>query len=85
LSGETDVGRYLPSLVTGASDEDRVAAVWVAVLAVLLALDAAARRSPRADRLFAGTALPVVLLLAAGAAVDHWARPPDAVSRGRPQ
>ena len=38
-----------------------------------------------AGYLFAGTALPVVLLLAAGAAVDHWARPPDAVSRGRSQ
>jgi hypothetical protein len=74
LSGDADVGRYLPSLVIARPDEDRVALVWVAALAVLLALDALARRVPRADRLFAGTGLPVVLLLAAGAAVDHWAR-----------
>ena len=74
FSGDADVGRYLPSLVTARPDEDRVALVWVAVLAVLLALDALARRVPRADRLFAGTGLPVVLLLVAGAGVDYWAR-----------
>ena len=41
--------------------------IAVAALAVLLALDGVARRVPRVDRLFAGTALPVLLLLAAGA------------------
>jgi len=74
LSGDAEVGRYLPSLVTASPEEDRVAMVWVAVLAALFALDAAARRAPRADRLFTGTGLPLVLLLAAGAGVDYWAR-----------
>jgi len=75
LSGETDVGRYLPSLVTADAAEERVAVVWIAAFGLLLALDAAARRTPRVDRLFAGTALPVLVLLAAGASIDHWARP----------
>jgi hypothetical protein len=69
-----DAGRYLPSLVAGDPAEDRVAVVWAVAFAGLLALDAASRRSPRVDRLFAGTALPVVLLLMTGAAIDHWAR-----------
>jgi hypothetical protein len=73
LSGAADAGGYLPSLVAATPGDVRVAAVWVAVLAVLLGLDAAARRVPRLDRWFAGTGLPVALLLAAGAAVDHWA------------
>ena len=77
LSGEVDVGRYLPTLVAAQPAEDRVAAVWIAALAILLALDAVSRRVPRIDRLFAGTGLPIVLLLAAGAAVDHWARRGD--------
>ena len=80
LSGDADVGRYLPSLVTARPEEDRVAVVWVAALAVLLALDGVARRVPRVDRLFAGTALPVLLLLAAGAGVDHWARQGESAS-----
>jgi hypothetical protein len=86
LSGDTDIGRYLPSLVTAAPEDDRVAVVWVLAVLVLLALDHAARRVPRVDRLFAGTALPVILLLTAGAAVDHWGRAPapvHVISEGR--
>ena len=86
LSGDTDVGGYLPSLVTARPDEDRVALVWAAVLAILLALDARARGAPRVDRLFAGTGLPILLLLAAGAGIDYWARRgevrPDVSSTG---
>lgn len=77
LSGETDVGRYLPSLVTAAPDETRVAVVWVVTLAILVGLDVLARRSPRVDGWFAGTAMPVILLVATGAAIDHWARAGD--------
>jgi hypothetical protein len=80
LSGDVDVERYLPSLVTARPDEDRVAVVWVVVLVVLLVLDALARRVPRVDRLFAGTGLPVVLLLAAGAGIDSWARRGEAIA-----
>ncbi len=75
LSGDgADVGRYLPTLVAADPAEDRVAMVWVGAVLGLLALDAASRRSPRVDRMFAGTALPVVVLLLAGSAIDHWAR-----------
>ena len=73
---DADAGRYLPSLVAGGKEETRVAIVWGLVLAALLVLDARARQSPRVDRWFTGTGLPLVLLLAAGAAVDHWARVP---------
>jgi hypothetical protein len=75
LSGEIDVGAYLPSLVAATPEEVRVAIVWAAACAALLGLDVAARRAPRVDRWFAGTGLPVALLAIAGAAVDFWARP----------
>jgi hypothetical protein len=76
LSGELPIARYLPSLVAGAPAEWRVAWLWVAALVLLLALDAAARRRPEVDRAFSGLALPVMLALAVGLAVDLWARPP---------
>lgn len=76
--GEADVGRYLPSLVAAQPAEDRVAVVWIAACAALLVLDVLAPRMSRVDRWFTGTGLPIVLLLAAGAAIDHWARPDSA-------
>ncbi len=75
LSGDVDVVRYLPSLVAAEPADDRVALVWAVALAALLGLDATARRVPRIDAWFRGTALPVVLLLSAGAAIDYWGRP----------
>jgi hypothetical protein len=86
LSGERPIGSYLPSLVSAAADEVRVTVVWLAALVLLLGLDVLARRRDRVDRLFGGLGLPIALLLAAGVAIDGWARggPPDttaAVSR----
>jgi hypothetical protein len=80
LSAGADAGSYLPSLVAARPDDVRVAVVWTLVIGVLLALDALARRRPAIDGLFRGTALPVVLLLAAGAGIDHWARRGDGAS-----
>jgi hypothetical protein len=74
LSGDADAGRYLPSLVAATGDDVRVAAVWLVALAILLVSDAFARRRPRVDGWFAGSALPLLLLLAVGTAVDLWAR-----------
>ena len=74
LSGDTDVGRYLPTLVAADPTEDRVAIVWVLAIGALLVLDGWSRREPRVDRLFTGTGLPVALILAGGIAVDSWAR-----------
>jgi hypothetical protein len=74
LSGARDAGRYLPSLVGPSTDEARVALVWLAALAVLLALDVRARRADGADRLFRGLGLPILLLLTVGVTVDGWAR-----------
>jgi hypothetical protein len=79
LSGERPIATYLPSLVSATPDEWRVAIVWLAALALLLALDVWARRRDRIDRLFRGLGLPIVLMLAIGIAVDTWARraPPE--------
>jgi hypothetical protein len=74
LSGERAIGPYLPSLTFASPDEFRVAIVWVAAIAVLLSLDALARRQEGFDRLFRSLGLPIVLLLAIGVAVDGWAR-----------
>jgi hypothetical protein len=74
LSGETQVGRYLPSLVSAEPEERRVAAVWAGAAALLLVLDVAAQRKEAADRLFRGLGMPLALLLAIGLMVDYWAR-----------
>jgi len=74
LSAETTaVGAYLPSLVAHTARDWRVAGVWLAVLLALLVLDRLAVRREAIDRLFGGLALPLGLLLAAGAAIDLWA------------
>jgi hypothetical protein len=77
LSGAWPVERYLPSLVFGDAEELRVAAIWIAVLAAALVLDALARRRDWADAAFRSAALPIGLALLIGAAVDGWARPPQ--------
>jgi hypothetical protein len=76
LSGERPVERYLPSLVFPSDAQERVALVWLAALALLLALDARARRDARVDGWF-GTPLPaIVFFLFVGVLVDVWARGP---------
>jgi hypothetical protein len=74
LGGQYPVGRYLPSLVSAEAAEVKVALVWGAALALLLALDAAAHRRAGVDRLFRGLGLPLFLLLAVSLGVDYWAR-----------
>lgn len=76
LSGETGtpIERYLPSIVSSAPAEWRVAAVWLLLLGLLLLLDALAVRRSGVDRWFAGLALPAALLAIAGVSVDAWAR-----------
>lgn len=89
LSGETPIGRYLPSLTLPDAAEERVALVWVVALVALLALHALARRRNGVDRWFRSLALPLILGLGVGAAVDGWARrgeppfPADEVSSVR--
>ncbi len=72
--GGADLNRYLPSLVSQDPAEARVAALWLAALALMLLLDHLAARHDRADRLFRGLGLPLVLWLAIGVGVDRWAR-----------
>lgn len=74
LSGDVPVGRYLPSLVLADPAEMRVALVWAAATVGLIALDHLARRRDRVDGWFRSVGLPVLLLGAAGALVDVWAR-----------
>jgi len=83
LSDEGDLGRYLPSLVAADAEEIRVALLWLAAIALLLALDAVARRQRQIDRLFRGLGLPLVFFLAVAALVDRWARPPADLGNGR--
>jgi hypothetical protein len=75
LSGEGSLGRYLPTMTQPEAADLRVAAAWVAAIAILLWLDARAQRSDRGDRAFVGMALPLALLVAVGLGVDLWARP----------
>jgi hypothetical protein len=74
LSGTAPVERYLPSLVGGSGEDWRVAGLWLATLAVLLAVDRLALRRAGVDRLFRGLGLPLCLLLVVSLLVDYWAR-----------
>jgi len=74
LSGETPIGRYLPSLTLPEAAEWRVALLWLLALGTLIALDRLARDHDRIDGWFRGLVLPVLLLLGVGAGVDAWAR-----------
>jgi hypothetical protein len=74
LSGDTPVGRYLPSLVQADPVEIRVAVVWAMATVLLIVLDRLAVRRDRVDAWFRGMGLPVLLLAAVGALLDFWAR-----------
>ncbi len=84
LSGTRDVGAYLPSLVADTPAERRVAALWVLAVALLLALDALARRRPGVDLAFRGLGLPLLLALGIGVLVDGWARAGESPPAGSP-
>jgi hypothetical protein len=87
LRGEPSLSRYLPHLSSRAgatqppwrppAAEGRVAAVCVAGLLGLLALDRLARSRDGVDRWFRGLALPLLLFLSVSVAVDRWARSDD--------
>jgi hypothetical protein len=74
LSGEGDVGRYLPSLTHPDTAESRVAVLWLVALGLVLLLDAVSGSRGWADRAFRGIGLPVALFLLIGVGVDSWAR-----------
>jgi hypothetical protein len=65
--------RYLPNYTSLERGDERVAMSWAAALVVLLALDAAARRSRLVDRLFAGPGLALALVALTGLLIDAWA------------
>lgn len=77
LSGGADLNRYLPSLVSPDAADLRVMAVWLLALAAVFTLHTLARTRRRFEAAFRSFALPLGLMLAAGAAVDLWARPAD--------
>jgi hypothetical protein len=77
LSSGADLNRYLPSLVSPDAADLRVVAVWLLALAAVFTLHTLARTRRRFDAAFRSLALPLGLMLAAGAAVDLWARPAD--------
>jgi hypothetical protein len=74
LSGDAPVERYLPSLVSGSTEEWRVAALWTAALVLILGLDRFAVRRDKMDALFRSLGLPLCTLLALSVLVDYWAR-----------
>lgn len=70
LSGTTPIGDYLPSLVAADPRDWQIAAVWLVALATLFALDRLAMRSERVDAWFRGLALPSLVFVSAGTAID---------------
>jgi hypothetical protein len=77
LSGGLPLERYLPSLVSTDPADVRVAIVWVSLLGVLLALDAAALRRDSIDRWFRGPralALPAASIVFLTLLTELWAR-----------
>jgi len=74
LSGEVPIGGALPSLVAGGPMDERLAVGWGAALALLLVLDALARRRDVVDRLFRSPGLFLALVLLLGSAVMLIAR-----------
>jgi hypothetical protein len=68
------VERYLPSLVSGAPDEWRVAVLYAAALGGLLVLDRLALRRDTVDRLFGSLGPPLIALVVLTVLVDRWAR-----------
>lgn len=75
LSGATPAGRYLPSMVAANASDLRLAALWLGVVALVLALDVVARRREGVDGLFRSLGFPLLLLLAVGVATDTWVYP----------
>jgi hypothetical protein len=74
LGGQPDVSRYLPLLTGGEPSEMRVALAWAALLALLLLLDAMARKRDSIDRLFRAPWFPIGLWLSLTTLVEAWAR-----------
>jgi hypothetical protein len=84
LAGATSPARYLPQLSSRAGSreppwkppvaEQRVAAIWVAALGGLLALDGLARRHSSVDVWFRSFTFPAAGLLLLSLSVDYWAR-----------
>jgi hypothetical protein len=75
LAGDIGLDRYLPSLVAGAPADVRIATVWTAALAAVIALDALGRRWRPAAQVFRLAGAPLVFAALIGIAVDRWARP----------
>ncbi len=76
LGGDPSAGGLLPSLVYAPAEEWRVALIWLAVLALLLALELGGRRRPAWAGALERPWLPALLALAVVLAVDLWARLP---------
>lgn len=70
------LGRYLPLLVSGDAAAGHVAALWIAVVVLLIVADRWAQKVPlgRIARAFRGPGLALGLLAALGTIVERWLR-----------